>query len=152
MPSVQDWQQKCSELEAEEARHAMKLQAQLMHVHLANQAADLQRRLLWDAANYNQQQQQAQQQPGDMMTSTSQGDASGASHGSPGSPLRFSPNTWQMEVMPVGQPPSMTRSGELAAAYAAMPLPSSDSPSPALFMSPIRSGGGSYLVPSPTSD
>ena len=85
-----------------------------------------------------------------MMTSASQGDASGASHGSPGSPLRFSPNTWQMEVMPTGQPAYMTQSGELATSFAAaMPMPSSNSPQ---YTSPIRSGGGSYLSPSPISD
>lgn len=184
---LQDFQQKCSELDAEEARHGMALQAQLMHSHLANQAADLQRRLLWDAANYqlltqqhqlHQQQSAAQHRQQAVSASPPlNGPVSGPSATNEeggGSPMRFSPTTWQMEPAPAGMSLS-TRSGDLAAAFAAMPLPSSGAPQQVVMVPTLSSfspagsqlmtaaglsspgiwGGnnaGRFLVPSPTSD
>ena len=135
----------------------MKLQAQLMHVHLANQVADLQRQLLWDATNHNQ------------LVASHQSSV-GVEASDSGSPMRFSPTTWQLEPMPAGQPPFVTRSGDLAAAFAAMPLPSyytapgSPLHGSSSLMNPAaafmtgsaghysQGGGAKHLVPSPTSD
>lgn len=164
---LQEWQQKCTELEVEEARHGMALQAQLLHSQLANQAADLQRRLLWDAANYQalaqQQQAQAQavsaarmaQQQGSPTQQPPPPAAAPAAAGGSGggSPMQFSASTWQMEPAPAGAGGYVTRSGELAAAFAARPMPGAFMPLPA---SPSQSfagwGAGNFLVPSPTSD
>ena len=145
----------------------MALQAQLLHSQLANQAADLQRRLLWDAANYQalaQQQGQAQaqaqaaarmvqQQGSPVQQPPPPAAAPAAAAGGGGSPLQFSAATWQMEPAPAGAGGYVTRSGELAAAFAARPMPGAFMPLPT---SPSQSfggwGAGTFLVPSPTSD
>ncbi|GAX77102.1 hypothetical protein CEUSTIGMA_g4548.t1 [Chlamydomonas eustigma] len=119
---------KFQELDLEEQRHGLELQAQMMHVHLANQTADLQRRLLWDASNYQRQQQQPQLQPQQQQQQrvlevppSMMGPAAVASSAAPSTAMQLSPRTWQMEVVPPGGQRYTSSTSNMAAAFASMP-------------------------------